>query len=166
MRRILVPVAALLLIAGATTTTHAYQTQQQEFSGVSRINGDGVSGDIIIKPAEGRQVRVELFEDVTPAENFEGEIRQSGSTLSIEEHWRGRNSRELSCPSCKRETASSLDSPWISGGKARPTRLSAIGAGVRLRQRRTSQAIMAAINGAARAAIIRSFGFLFANARC
>jgi hypothetical protein len=45
-------------------------------------------------------------------------------------------------------------------------RLCGAGEGVRLRQRRTSQAITAAKNGAARTAIISGFGFLLANARC
>jgi DUF4097 and DUF4098 domain-containing protein YvlB len=92
MRRILIPAAALLLIASATTTAHAFQTEQHEFSGVTRISGDGTSGDVIIKPTDGRQVRIELFQDVTPAENFQGEVKQSGSTVTIRERWSGRNS--------------------------------------------------------------------------
>ncbi len=91
MRRFLMPAVALLLLGSATTTAHAFQTEQHEFSGVTRITGDGVSGDVTIKPTDGRQVRIELFQDVTPSENFQGEVEQSGSSVRIKERWSGRN---------------------------------------------------------------------------
>lgn len=91
MRRILMPAVALLLLGGVTTTAHAFQAEQFDFSGVTRIIGDGVAGDVTIKSTDGRQVRIELFQDVTPAENFQGEVEQNGSSISIKERWSGRN---------------------------------------------------------------------------
>ncbi len=87
IRTTLLACAALLILA---STAGAQEVERFDFSGVNRIEVDGTSGDIAIFKAEGRQGYVELEQNVMPRENFRGEVDQSGNTLRVAEHWRGR----------------------------------------------------------------------------
>jgi len=89
IRTTLLACAAVLLASQAA----AQEVERFDFSSVDRIEVDGVSGDIQIMPADGRAGYVELEQNVMPRENFTGEVDQSGSTLRITEHWRGRTTR-------------------------------------------------------------------------
>lgn len=66
--------------------------QEWDFSDVSKIEIDGVSGDVTVRPASGSQGKVQLRSDVTPADAFEARVRQRGSTLRIDEKWHGNSS--------------------------------------------------------------------------
>ncbi len=82
--------AALILAASQVA---AQEVERFDFSAVARIEVDGTSGDVFVMKADGRQGYVELRQDVTPRENFRGEVNQSGETLRIVEHWRGNTTR-------------------------------------------------------------------------
>lgn len=81
--------AGLFAVALLTATAGA---EEWSFSGVKRIDLDGVSGDVAIRPATGKDFVVRLEARVTPSDAFEPRVDQSGSTLRIEEKWRGSNS--------------------------------------------------------------------------
>lgn len=66
--------------------------QAWDFSDVSRLEIDGVSGDVRVRPATGSQMQVLLRSDVTPADAFEASVRQRGSTVRIDEKWHGSSS--------------------------------------------------------------------------
>jgi len=66
--------------------------ERYEFSGVTRIKVDGVSGDITILPADSTTGVVELRADVRPPRSFRPEVEQDGKTLYIEERWGGGSS--------------------------------------------------------------------------
>lgn len=82
-----VMVALLALWTGPVTG----QTETWEFSGVERIDMDGVSGDVVVRPAEGNTLVVELDADVEPEDNFQPRVEERGGRVSIDEKWRGRN---------------------------------------------------------------------------
>jgi DUF4097 and DUF4098 domain-containing protein YvlB len=77
-----------LLVSGM-----AMGAQEWDFSSIDRIELEGVSGDVILLPANGRGGRVELRENVTPRGNFEPTVEEHGGTLEIQEKWQGRSSR-------------------------------------------------------------------------
>lgn len=93
MRKTGIPILSVCLLLVAATVASGQEVKKFEFSGVERIQVDGVSGDFVIRPAEGGTGTVELRQDVTPAGVFEGEVEQRGSTLVIKEKWEGRNTR-------------------------------------------------------------------------
>jgi DUF4097 and DUF4098 domain-containing protein YvlB len=86
MRVVLFSLSVACLLATASLA------QEWEFSDVTRIRIDGVSGDLIIRPADGNVVRVQVEADVRPADAFEPQVEQDGKTLRIDEEWSGRNS--------------------------------------------------------------------------
>ena len=71
----------------------ALGAQEWDFSGVERIELEGVSGDVILLPAGGRGGSVELRADVSPRGSFEPSVEEDGDTLRIRENWSGRSSR-------------------------------------------------------------------------
>jgi DUF4097 and DUF4098 domain-containing protein YvlB len=83
---------ALPLLLTLWTGSAIGQTKTWEFSGVDRIDVDGVSGDILVQPADGDALVVELDADVEPEDNFRPSVEQRGSRVSIDEKWHGRNS--------------------------------------------------------------------------
>jgi DUF4097 and DUF4098 domain-containing protein YvlB len=90
--RIKVGVAALTSLLGAMALAAAGNAEEWDFSAVSKIVVDGVSGNVVVRPAEGSQGLVRLDSDVWPADALEATVKQSGSTLRIDERWHGRNS--------------------------------------------------------------------------
>lgn len=82
--------AGLLAVTFLAATAGA---EEWSFSGVKRIEIDGVSGDVSVRPAPGKDVVVRLESRVEPADAFEPRVEQSGSTVRIDEKWRGHNSR-------------------------------------------------------------------------
>ncbi|UCH84969.1 MAG: DUF4097 family beta strand repeat protein [Candidatus Latescibacterota bacterium] len=91
MRRISV-ILAVACVLGVGAATVEADKESWEFTGVDEIRLDGVSGDLIIRPATGNKIVLELRSDVHPSENFRGEVDQSGSTVRIDEDWSGSNS--------------------------------------------------------------------------
>ncbi len=82
---------SLVLLVGSMSVVSA-QAQKWEFSQVNRIRVDGLSGDVVVRPATGRTVRVVLVADVRPARRFRPRVDQDGAALYIEEQWgRGRS---------------------------------------------------------------------------
>ena len=69
--------------------------EQWDLSDISKIALDGVSGDVIVRPADGGGARIELYEDVRPQGAFDVTVDQDGSTLRIEEEWRGSSSGKV-----------------------------------------------------------------------
>jgi len=79
-------------IAGMAQPATAGDRNSWEFTEVNIIELDGVSGDIILRPADGENGIVELESNVSPEKNFRAEVEQKGKTLYIEEKWRGQSS--------------------------------------------------------------------------
>ena len=59
MRRFCILAAMICLIAGAVFSATGPADDEWDLSGVTKIKLNGVSGDVIIRPAEGRTGRVE-----------------------------------------------------------------------------------------------------------
>ena len=92
MRKSLCLLTLICLIAGLAVMPAAADTGEWEFSKVNRIKIEGISGDVILRPAEGGTGKVVLRSDVHPGKNFSVEVDQRGETLRIEEKWRGGSS--------------------------------------------------------------------------
>ena len=91
MRRLRIAFIALFVLALGATPTQAQQ--EWSFSGVDSIDLDGVSGDVVVRRAEGSEIRIMLDENVRPADAFLGTAEQRGSTIFVEEDWAGGSSR-------------------------------------------------------------------------
>ncbi len=89
-------VSKLLLLAGILLLVPgpagAQQGESWDFTGATRIEFDGTSGDVTIVAAEGATGRVELLARVTPADAFRGEVVVRDGVVRIDEHWSGRHS--------------------------------------------------------------------------
>lgn len=87
-----VVLSALIILAvpGLLAARGSGQEVTKEFSGVSSIRIQTVSGDVEVIVHNSSEVKVELYYDVSPERNFEYEMRESRGTLHIEEDWRGR----------------------------------------------------------------------------
>jgi DUF4097 and DUF4098 domain-containing protein YvlB len=92
MRKASCLLAVVCLLAGTITLPALAATEEWEFSKVTRIKIDGVSGDVTLRPAKGSTGLVVLDSNVKPSENFRGEVEQQGKTLRIEEKFRGGSS--------------------------------------------------------------------------
>lgn len=93
MRKSLITCTCACLILAASSRASCQQVERFDFTGIERIQVDGVSGDVAILPADGAGVIVELTQNVTPSDAYRSVVEQRGTTLNIEEHWRGRNTR-------------------------------------------------------------------------
>ena len=91
-RQIRASLIAVLVVVVSMTMALA---EQWELSGVRTIQLDGVSGDVVVRPASQGQGWVELRADVHPPDAFEASVEQDGSTLRIEEKWRGSSEGEV-----------------------------------------------------------------------
>ena len=69
------------------------ETDEWEFSGVNRIRIKGISGDVILRPADGPTGLVELQENVRPYNSFRAVVEKDGETLFIREKWQGNTDR-------------------------------------------------------------------------
>jgi DUF4097 and DUF4098 domain-containing protein YvlB len=83
--------AAVTLLAGAPASW-GQQPQDWQFDGITRIEIDGVSGDLTVRAGSGSGVTLELMQDVRPADAFRAHVDASGGTLRVREDWQGRNS--------------------------------------------------------------------------
>jgi len=90
--RIAIRNAARTSFCAAVFFASAGVAEEWDFSSVSKIVVDGVSGNVTVRPSEGNQGLVRLASRVIPADAFEANVRQSGSTLRIEERWHGNSS--------------------------------------------------------------------------
>jgi DUF4097 and DUF4098 domain-containing protein YvlB len=95
MRRLFVFSALICLIAGAVLSATGPADDKWDLAGVTKIKLNGVSGDVIIRPAEDRTGRVELRSRVRPEDSFTPKVKQSGKTLSIKEKWSGNSSGDV-----------------------------------------------------------------------
>lgn len=93
MQKFCMWVVLLCLILGCGVIDISADVEEWEFSGVTRIKVKGISGDVILRPADGRTGVVELREDVHPRSSFHPTVEQEGETLYIREKWRGNTSR-------------------------------------------------------------------------
>jgi len=93
MRKLTVLGICACLMLAVSGRTSCQEVERFDFTGIERIELDGTSGDVAMLPAEGASVIVELTRDVTPSDAFRAVVEQRGSTLNIEEHWRGWNTR-------------------------------------------------------------------------
>jgi DUF4097 and DUF4098 domain-containing protein YvlB len=95
MRRFLIFAALICLTAGAVFSATGSADEEWELSGVTKIKLNGVSGDVIIRPAGDRTGRVELRSRVRPEDSFTHKVKQSGGTLHLKEKFRGNSSGEV-----------------------------------------------------------------------
>ncbi|NIO27849.1 MAG: DUF4097 family beta strand repeat protein [Candidatus Latescibacteria bacterium] len=91
MRKCCVLVLVICLSAGWLFVMTASAKGQWSFSGVTKIKIKGVSGDVTIRPADGKDIILKLHEEVYPEGSFTPQVEQDGNSLIIEEKWRGRN---------------------------------------------------------------------------
>ncbi|HZM16220.1 MAG TPA: DUF4097 family beta strand repeat-containing protein [Candidatus Krumholzibacteria bacterium] len=84
-------VLGLLLVARGGGPAWA-SPEEWSFTGVERIEIKGVSGDVVVRPATGKQVEVKLVAHVVPSDAFEPRVEQSGTSLRIDERWHGGSS--------------------------------------------------------------------------
>lgn len=84
--------AAVLTAAMIAAPAAAQQDGNWSLSGVERLDIDGVSGDVILQPASGSELTIELRADVSPARAFRGEVEQDGGTVQLTENWSGGSS--------------------------------------------------------------------------
>jgi len=92
MRKCIMLVTLVFVLVGCVSGMAWSEFEEWEFSAVTRIKVDGVSGDIIIRPADGNAGLVELRADVYPRRSFRPEVEQDGNTLYVKEKWRGESS--------------------------------------------------------------------------
>jgi len=83
----------ILLAIFAISATFVHADETFEFSGVTKIKFEGVSGDVIVRQGDSETGIVELRSDVYPSRSFRPEVEQDGKTLYIEERWRRGNSQ-------------------------------------------------------------------------
>ena len=93
MRKLCLLAVLMCLCVGCFFSCTFGDVEDWEFSGVTRIKVKGISGDVIVRPADGNTGVVELREDVRPHNSFRPIVEQEGETLYIREKWRGNNSR-------------------------------------------------------------------------
>ena len=93
MQKLCLVTVLMCLCIGCCFTGAYGDVEEWEFSGVLKIKVKGISGDVILRPAEGHTGVVELRGDVRPHRNFQPIVEQDGETLHIREKWRGNNSR-------------------------------------------------------------------------
>lgn len=74
---------AVLVAAGPGTV----QDNDWSFTGIDRIELEGVSGDLIVERGSGDALELSLRADVRPSGAFTPDVRQDGATLWIEEDW-------------------------------------------------------------------------------
>jgi DUF4097 and DUF4098 domain-containing protein YvlB len=89
MRKFIMAAAVICLLAGAVIAATGAMDEEWDLSGVTKIKLSGVSGDVIILPAEGRTGRLELRSNVRPDDSFTPKVKKSGKTLSIKEKFHG-----------------------------------------------------------------------------
>lgn len=75
---------SLVLIAAPAL---GQQEREWTYSGVDRVEVDGVSGDVVVRPSESSGVRVRLQADVRPRDAFKWEVEERGSSVSLRERW-------------------------------------------------------------------------------
>ncbi len=92
MRRFRVAMAAALLLVVVVLVTNGHAQKQWDFSDVTKIKFEGISGDIIITQGKGNIGHVEVEVDVYPKRSFRPDVEQEGRILYIEERWKGRSS--------------------------------------------------------------------------
>jgi len=95
MKRFAIATVAVCLIAVTVIAAAGEQSDEWDLSGITKIKLDGVSGDIIIRPAEGRTGRLELRAHVRPEDSFSPVVNQSNGTLKIKEKFRGNSNGDL-----------------------------------------------------------------------
>ena len=89
MRNFIVCIALICMIAGTAFSATGPAEEEWELSGISKIKIKGVSGDVIILPAEDREGRVELRSRIRPKDSFTPQVKRSGGTLHIKEKFHG-----------------------------------------------------------------------------
>jgi len=93
MKAIKTSLLVVTLLMGSVLAAPGFaDVDSWEFSDVTRIKLDGVSGDVVIQEARGNTGLVELRHDVSPARSFRPEVEQDGGTLYIDEKWSGGSS--------------------------------------------------------------------------
>jgi DUF4097 and DUF4098 domain-containing protein YvlB len=96
MRKFVLVMALTCLFAGWIVAGTCCAKEQWEFSKVSKIKVKGVSGDVVIRPADSNTGMVKLSADVHPHGSFHPEVEQDGKTLYIKEKWgHGSSSGEV-----------------------------------------------------------------------
>lgn len=93
MRRFNVSMLAALLLVAGLSAMNAQAQQKWDFSEVTKIKFEGISGDIWITQGTGSAGTVEVDADVYPQRSFRAEVEQDGRVLYIEERWKGHNSQ-------------------------------------------------------------------------
>ena len=84
--------AAALTLWLLAAPAQGQQTEEWTFSGIERIEIDGVSGDLRVEATEGSELRLSLRQDVQPRGAFHADVRQQGTSLHIRERWDGSGS--------------------------------------------------------------------------
>lgn len=82
-------VAGLLVVG---LQVGAVGAQEWSFTGVSRIEFRGVSGDVTVRPATDDKIQVQLVARVDPEDAFEPRVEQNAAVLRVDERWHGGNS--------------------------------------------------------------------------
>ena len=90
--RIVTPWFFVSLLLITFVVTAAGDDNSWDLSGVEEIDIDGVSGNVVIVPADGRTGTIELRSRVRPDDSFEPVVKRRGSELRIDEKWYGSSS--------------------------------------------------------------------------
>lgn len=95
MRRLTVFLLIFCVAIVLAAVAPADVNESWDLDGVTKIRINGVSGDVVIKPASGRSASVELRADVEPRKSFKPVVERSGSTLKIKEKWSNSSRGEV-----------------------------------------------------------------------
>lgn len=95
MKRVSVFILVACMAIALAAVAPAGESDSWDLDGVSGIRIDGVSGDVVIKPADGAGARVEIYSDIHPEANFKPVVKRSGDVLRIKEKWSHNTSGEL-----------------------------------------------------------------------
>jgi hypothetical protein len=87
MRRVTVLLVILCALIVLAAIAPAGEVDSWGLDGVTKIRISGVSGDVVILPAESKQPVLTLRADVEPKKSFEPIVERSGSVIKIKEKW-------------------------------------------------------------------------------
>ncbi len=92
-QHVAIGILAIITIVMGTAGAQIEQGSEWTFSGVDRIEIEGLSGDLTVERASGSELELALRSNVRPDGAFVGEVDQQGSTVRVNERWSGSSSR-------------------------------------------------------------------------
>lgn len=97
MTRLHCLVLVVMIIALSLSSAEAGERKEirKAFEGVKSVKLEGVSGDCVVETHSSGEAVVVLTYDVSPEDAFEAKFKKSGSTLRLEEKWKGCSTSEV-----------------------------------------------------------------------